>query len=139
MVQTYAFISYVRENKDIVDRLAEELQSYGVKVWLDRNDILPGQRWQDAIKNAIQDGAFFIACFSKELEERRRAYEHEDLLLAIDVLRKMPRDRVWFIPVLLNEAKMPPHRITASETLDKFHVIKLHEGFDKGVPVYCEL
>jgi hypothetical protein len=55
----HVFISYVRENRDVVDRLARELKSRGVTVWLDRNDIEPGARWRDAIKNAISGGKFF--------------------------------------------------------------------------------
>ncbi|MGZ9159368.1 MAG: toll/interleukin-1 receptor domain-containing protein [Nitrospira sp.] len=46
---SHAFISYVRENSDIVDRLAKDLEEAGVKVWRDRNDIKPGQWWEDAI------------------------------------------------------------------------------------------
>jgi hypothetical protein len=67
MNQTYAFISYVRENQDIIDRLAKNLQGLGIQIWLDRKDIKPGQWWKDSINDAIQKGAFFIACFSKEL------------------------------------------------------------------------
>ena len=45
----HVFISYVRENKEQVDRLCQDLETHGVKVWLDRNDIKPGARWKDAI------------------------------------------------------------------------------------------
>ena len=38
IAQAYTFISYVRENSDVVDRLANDLRGYGVKVWLDRNE-----------------------------------------------------------------------------------------------------
>jgi hypothetical protein len=103
MAQPPAFISYVRENKDIVDRLAAALRALGVKVWLDRNDIMTGQWWKDAINEAIQKGAFFIACFSKELNERQETYMHGELRVAIDRLRNMPKNIVWFIPVLINE------------------------------------
>ena len=45
----HVFISYVRENKEQVDRLCQDLETHGVKVWLDRNDIKPGALWKDAI------------------------------------------------------------------------------------------
>ena len=54
----HVFISYVRENSDVVDRLANEFTARGVTVWLDRNNIEPGARWQDAIKKAIRSGKF---------------------------------------------------------------------------------
>ena len=62
----HVFISYVSENIETVDKLCETLKSHGIKVWLDRNDIDPGSRWKQAIRKAIREGAFFIACFSKE-------------------------------------------------------------------------
>src|SRR3954471_16945127 len=82
----HVFISYVRGNSDVVDRLANELRNRGVTVWLDRNNIDPGARWRDAIKKAIQNGGFFIACFSKEYNERDRTYMNEELTIAIDEL-----------------------------------------------------
>ena len=55
---SHVFICYARENGDVVDRLAAELKDKGVIVWLDRNDIEPGARWREAVKNAIRSGNF---------------------------------------------------------------------------------
>ena len=133
MVQTHAFISYVRENRDDVDRLAEDLRIAGVKVWLDRNDIMPGQYWKEAINEAIQQGAFFIACYSKELNERQEAYVHGELRLAIDRLRLMPKNRVWFIPVLLSLTEIPAHSISDHETLRDINAVRLDQDWEKGL------
>ena len=81
------FISYVNENIEIVKKLYQELKAHGIEVWLDRNDIAPGARWKREIKQAIQQGAFFIACFSKEYYERDRTYMNEELTIAIEELR----------------------------------------------------
>ena len=113
----HVFISYVRENGDVVDRLASELKSRGVTVWLDRNDIEPGARWRDAIKNAIRGGKFFLACFSKEFNERDRNYMNEELTLAVDELRERSSDRTWFIPIMINETTIPARRINSAEDL----------------------
>lgn len=112
----HVFISYVRENGDLVDRLAGELKSRGVTVWLDRNDIEPGTRWRDAIKNAIRGGKFFLACFSREFSERDRSYMNEELTLAIDELRERPSSRIWFITVLINKTAIPSRRISSTST-----------------------
>jgi hypothetical protein len=98
----HVFISYVRENRKVVDQLAKELRDSGATVWLDRNDIEPGARWRDAIKKAIRSGKYFIACFSKEYRGRDRTYMGEEITIAIDELRIRPHDKTWFIPVLLN-------------------------------------
>ena len=49
------FLSYVSENRAVVDRLKSSLQSHGIIVWLDRDKLLPGQRWKVAIRDAIQN------------------------------------------------------------------------------------
>jgi hypothetical protein len=38
-------------------------------LWLDKTDIKPGYRWKDAIREAISEGDFFIACFSEAYQE----------------------------------------------------------------------
>jgi len=127
------FISYVHENRDLVDRLANELKERGVTVWLDRNDIEPGARWQDAIKRAIRSGKFFIACFSQESNERDRSYMREEVNVAIDELRPRPSNKIWFIPTLLNNTTIPSQRISNVEDLSDINVVKLHEDWNKGI------
>jgi hypothetical protein len=129
----HVFISYVRENRDAVDRLANELRTRGVTVWLDRDNIYPGTRWKDAIEGAIQSGSFFMACFSKEYSERDETHMSEELTIAIDKLRKRPSDKAWFIPILLNETRIPSRRISAAENLRDIQAVNLHEDWDTGI------
>lgn len=129
----HVFISYVRENKEIVDWFCKELESYGIKVWLDRNDIDPGTFWEEAIRKAIQEGAFFMACFSKEYSDRAKTYMNEEITLAIDELRLRHPDQAWFIPVKLNECEIPDRPIGAGKTLRSLQVVALYEGWTKGV------
>ena len=111
------FISYVSENIEIVDRLYQELKLHGIEVWRDRDNIAPGLRWKREIRRAIQQGAFFIACFSKEYDERDQTYMNEELAIAIEELRQRPIDQAWFIPVKLNECEIPDRDIGGGETL----------------------
>jgi hypothetical protein len=133
LAQRHAFISYVRENQDVVDRLAKDLRNAGLTVWLDRDSIDPGARWKDAIKNAIRNGKFFIACFSKESNQRDRSYIREEITIAIEELRVRPSDKNWFIPVLLNDSTIPSRRISAVEDLSDIQAVKLYENWDDGL------
>jgi TIR domain len=101
------------------------LEASGVQVWLDRQDIMPGQWWKDAIDTAIQNGAFFLACFSNEFNKRSETYMHGELRVAIDRLRRMPESRIWFIPVLLNQCGIPLHKISDHESLSDLNAIAL--------------
>ena len=128
-----AFISYVRENIEMVDRLCQELKSHGIEVWLDRNDIDPGSRWEQAIRKAIHQGTFFIACFSEEYNNRDKTYMNEELTLAIEELRQRPTDRIWFIPVKLNDCEIPNRDIGAGKTLQTFYYVELYEDWDSSI------
>jgi hypothetical protein len=127
------FISYVRENAEDVERLARTLGAYGIKVWLDKNQIKPGYRWREAIRKAISEGDFFIACFSVEYNNRTRTYMNEELILAIDELRQRPTNRAWFIPILLSKSDIPDRDIGGGETLRSIQWEPLYEDWDEGI------
>ena len=127
------FVLYVREDQDVVDRLANELTAYGIKVWLDKTELKPGYRWKDAIREAISEGDFFVACFSDAYQKRSKSYMNEELTLAIEELRKRPTDRTWFIPVLLSESEVPARNIGAGETLRDIQWVDLHQNWEQGV------
>jgi hypothetical protein len=101
-------------------------------VWLDRDDIEPGARWKEAIKSAIRSGKFFIACFSKESNERDKSYMLEEITIAIDELRLMPSDKNWFIQVLLNDCNIPSRRISAVEDISDIQAIKICDDWEDG-------
>jgi hypothetical protein len=128
----HAFVSYVRENADQVDRLVLDLYRRGVDTWTDR-DILPGQRWKPTIRQAIRDGVSFLACFSPEAVTRNRSYMHEEITLAIETLREMSTDRSWFLPVRLAECEIPDRDIGAGHTLRDLQWVDLFSGWEAGV------
>jgi len=127
------FVSYVREDHEIVDRLVRELSAYGFDVWLDKSKLAPGHRWKDAIREAISQGDFFLACFSEAYGRRSKSYMNEEIILAIEELRQRPTDRAWFIPVALSECEIPARSIGAGETLRDIHWVELHRNWDDGI------
>lgn len=113
-----AFISYVREDAPAVDQLCRLLRRRGVRTWRDRDDLLPGERWKDIIREAIQSRAIaFVACFSEAYSARSRTYMNEELVLAVEEARLRPRDRAWLFPVRLDASAVPPIPLGAGETL----------------------
>jgi hypothetical protein len=127
------FVSYLHDNQDVVDRLVKELSAYGIKVWIDRSDIKPGYLWQDAIREAISEGDFFVACFSEAYERRSETYMNEELTLATEELRQRPTERTWFIPVLLSECKVPAMSIGAGKTLENIQRVELYRDWEEGI------
>lgn len=129
----HVFISYVREDQDAVDRLCRELRSRDVEVWLDREEILPGQRWREAIRGAIRGGAFFIACFSQNFTSRSRNYMNEELTIAIEELRQRTTSITWFIPVRLSQCQVPERSIGAGETLLDLQWVDLFRDWPSNI------
>jgi hypothetical protein len=130
---THAFISYVRENTKQIDKLAANLRSQGIDVWLDRDAVRPGIYWKDAIKDAIQEGGHFVACFSQSYHRRKKTFMNEEILTAIDILRQYSFGQVWFIPVLLEECNVPAVSIGAGRTLLDIQWISLYENWEEGI------
>ena len=129
----YVFVSYVHDNERAVARLCDAMISRGINVWLDRKDIAPGIDWRLAIQRAIAEGAFFIACFSREYKERVQTHMNEELRLAVEILRKLPQDHAWFIPIKLNECEIPDFPIGLGRTLRDIQYVPLCKDWDSGV------
>lgn len=127
------FLSYVRENGAIAERLAQDLEAAGASVWLDRTRLAPGDRWRDAIRNAIRSGHLFIACFSRDFATRDRSHMNEELTLAIEELRLRPTDRTWFIPVVIDNTEVPDRDIGAGATLRDLQWVDLSSNWTDGV------
>ena len=80
----HVFISYVREDSDLVDYIASLFRANNVSYWLDREDLRPGSRWKPALKDAIQKGAYFLLVGSANLTRRERSTVYEELLIAVE-------------------------------------------------------
>jgi hypothetical protein len=128
-----AFVSYVRDDAPQVKRLRRDLERHEIDVWQDTDKIIPGKRWKNEIRYAIESGDFFIACFSDNYAARSRTYMREELLLAVEELRLRPTDRTWFIPVMLTPTEIPAIAIGAGETLRDFQWVSLYGDWDEGI------
>jgi hypothetical protein len=60
------FFSYARKDSDFVLKLAKELRTVGVNLWLDQLDILGGQRWDRAVEGALETCQGIIVVLSPE-------------------------------------------------------------------------
>lgn len=114
------FLSYARLNSDRARRLFRDLCADGsIKVWFDREDLLPGMRWRPAIRKAIRESNFFIALLSREAVTKR-GYRTAELREALDVMKEFPDDRIFLVPARLDECKMPVYEIDELTYADLF-------------------
>ncbi|MGI5487964.1 toll/interleukin-1 receptor domain-containing protein [Microtetraspora malaysiensis] len=127
-VPGHAFISYVREDAERVDRLQEILKSAGIRVWRDTDNLWPGQDWKIEITQAIKaDGLAFIACFSTHSVSRERSFQHEELILAVEELRLRRPGKGWLIPVRFDDCELPHYDVGPGRTLGSLQWLDLFD------------
>lgn len=100
------FLAYVQEDGAAAERLFQDFQNHGFDPWLDRKKLLPGQNWPRAIEHAIELSDHFLACFSHKSLQKRGQFQAE-LRYALDCAERMPLDRVYFIPVRIEDCEVP--------------------------------
>lgn len=130
----HAFISYVREDSHLVDRLQQVLETAGIPVWRDTADLWPGEDWRKNIRRAITDDALaFVACFSQRSLSRDRSYQNEELVLAVEQLRLRRSGDPWLIPVRFDDCDIPDRDLGGGRTLASIQRVDLFgDRADKG-------
>lgn len=127
------FVSYVRENSNPVDLICNVFNRHNIEYWLDREQIEAGKLWKTAITDAINNGGYFLACFSKEYEEKTETHMNEEILLAIEILRRKPFNSGWFIPIKLTNCKIPSYDIAPGKTLQDIHYLNFAENWEAEI------
>jgi hypothetical protein len=100
------FLSYARPDADLVGELYQRLSDIGIKPWMDRRDIVPGEVWKSTILKAIRQSDFFLACLSARSVNKRGVIQ-EEIKEALEVWRGKLEDDIYLIPVRLEECNMP--------------------------------
>lgn len=113
------FIAYALADVEVAEKIFAALSRCGFAVWLDRNNLLPGQDWPRRIQEAIENSDFFIACFSRDSVRKRGGFQAE-LRHALDCSRRLPLDDVFIIPVRLDECRIPARIQRETQYVDLF-------------------
>jgi hypothetical protein len=113
------FLSYAREDEEKAEKLYQQLSDAGFKSWMDTKDILPGERWELAIQEAIRCSDLFLVCLSKA-SVKKRGWFQKEIRKARDVSNGMLDSDIYLIPVRLEDCDMP-------ESLRCFQWVNLFE------------
>jgi hypothetical protein len=100
------FIAYVCEDATYALRLASGLESAGMKPWVDRRKLLPGQDWRRAIERAIETADFFVPCLSSRALQKRGQFPYE-LRFALRWADRMPLEQNFIAPVRIDDCNVP--------------------------------
>ena len=126
------FLSYMREDEDVVKRLADALTKHGAQVWRDRESIEAGTLWQEAIVKAITQGTHFVPCFSQSYLNRPTTYMDEELRVACARGRGSSTTETWLLPVSLDGSPIPMF-MDERQIINDVHHVLMHPSWQDGL------
>lgn len=120
-VETQVFLSYAREDRDSAKKIFRALRKSGVQVWADFDSAsLPaGSPWKVAITKAIRESQYFIAILSSN-SVHKRGYVQKEILAALDILDEFPEQKIYLIPVRLDQCTPSHSKIHELNWVDLF-------------------
>jgi hypothetical protein len=101
------FLSYASDDVEAVRHLAQALESAGIDVWFDRDELSAGDEWDRKIRKAIENCALFIPVLSRETQARRRAYFWQEWNMADECAGRMAPGEAFLVPVVIDDT--PPY------------------------------
>lgn len=126
------FLSYAREDESRVAEIYEKLSTLGMRPWMDKRDILPGEQWRLSISTAIRRSDFVMICLSKH-SVNKRGYLQREIREVLDNWQEMLDSDIYLIPIRLEDCT-PPDRLRDFQWVDLF----LEDGWTRLVSAIAE-
>jgi hypothetical protein len=126
------FLCYAREDQSQIEEIYRRLCELSFQPWMDKIDLIPGQRWDREIRNMLKASDFILIFFSRNTIAKH-GYVQREFKLALDTLQEMPDDLIHIIPVRLDNCTIP-------EQFGFLHWCNLFEddGFERLVQAIYE-
>jgi hypothetical protein len=96
------FLSYSRPDQKEVENIYRYLKLNGHAPYMDTEDLIGGENWEQALYKAIESSEIFIFCISNNSLERRGVLRKE-VKRALEKLEGMLRDDIYIIPIRLED------------------------------------
>jgi hypothetical protein len=122
----HVFISYSRQDKAVMDRIAELLQERGINVWVDNEDLFPGApSWEEEIEKAIGGASAVIVLLSPD--SKKSKWVRREVAFA-----EQSSKRIFPVLVRGGEKTSVPIRVFTSQRVD------IRQNEEIGLRVLCE-
>jgi hypothetical protein len=127
------FISYAHEDIGMAKQIYNDLKRFGLDVWIDYENLLPGQQWKVAIEKEIKRSTYYIVLLSSH-SVTKRGFIPKEMKIAYEVLKQCPKDDIDMIPVRLDNCE-PALKITEVQWVDLFPDNEYENGIKKILKV----
>jgi len=102
----HVFLCHSSSDKPAVRELYRRLIEDGFAPWLDEQNLMPGQVWQEEITKAVSASDVVIVCLSQNTVNKE-GYVQKEIRYVLDVTQEQPEGTVFVIPVKLEECDVP--------------------------------
>lgn len=103
VVEGSVFLSYAHEDRGAVEAIRDELERAHVDVWLDREDLQPGDPWEEKILRGIEKCSVFVPVLSRHVLTPQRRFFRLEWDQADRVARLAPLSMSFIVPVALDD------------------------------------
>jgi len=119
------FLCHSSGDKLFVRQLYQRLKACNLDPWLDEENLLPGQDWENDIRKAVREADAAVVCLSRG-STSKTGFVQKEIKIALDVAEEKPDDTIFIIPLKLEECVTP-------QRLRRWQCVKYFEqdGFDK--------
>jgi ribosomal protein S27AE len=100
------FLCHANEDKPQIRDVYHRLKAEGFQPWLDEEDLLPGQLWNQEIRRALRASDFILIFFSQN-SVLKRGYVQREMKLALDTWEEVPEGQIHTIPIRLDVCQIP--------------------------------
>ena len=99
------FLCHSSGDKPAVRALYHRLRDEGVEPWLDEEDLVAGQLWEQEIPKAVTNSDIVIVCLSRT-SITKSGYIQKEIKRALDVAEEQPEGTIYIIPLKLEEIEV---------------------------------
>jgi hypothetical protein len=100
------FLCHSSSDKPSARDLYQRLRAENIDPWLDEEDLLPGQDWNQEILKAVRASDVVIICLSLK-SINKAGYVQKEIKYALDIADEQPEGAIFLIPVKLEDCDVP--------------------------------
>ncbi len=115
----FIFVSYATPDLAGADAIVQLLDSAGLHTWFDKKDLCGGQDWEYEIRRKLEAASLTLICLSTHAVDRK-GFFHKEMRYAVDEALKFPKDKIFIMPVRLNDCAIP-------DDVRRWHTLNLFE------------
>lgn len=100
------FVSYAAPDVDVAAFVVQQLQAAELPVWFDREQLQPGDRWEELTRDAVQNQCgLFLSLVSNFSAQRSEGFMFFERNLAAKRSKILGEESVFYIPVRIDDGE----------------------------------